>query len=142
MVRKNAVLCLGCIVFLLLAAKASLGDDELFRPAQSYFSGGYYAQAVAIGDVNGDHKPDVIVSNRCLSYPDDCHGLIGVLLGNGDGTFQPVATYPSGGYLPMSISDVNGDGKPDLIVGNSCLTSQDCDGGGALAGCGKMDAAT
>jgi FG-GAP-like repeat/FG-GAP repeat len=46
-----------------------------------------------------------------------------VLLGNGDGTFQTVVTYGSGGTLVGSLTtvvaaDVNGDGKPDLLVSN------------------------
>ena len=45
---------------------------------------------------------------------------LGVLLGNGDGTFQPALTYGSGGSLATSVvaADVNGDGKPDLVAGN------------------------
>jgi hypothetical protein len=44
----------------------------------------------------------------------------GVLLGNGDGTFRAAVTYGSGGYSASSlaIADVNGDGKPDLLVAN------------------------
>jgi len=46
--------------------------------------------------------------------------VIGVLLGKGDGTFQPVVNYSSGGSDPTSVvvADVNGDGKPDLLVAN------------------------
>jgi hypothetical protein len=45
-----------------------------------------------------------------------------VLLGNGDGTFQSAVAYDSGGGASsVSISDVNRDGKPDLMVGNGSL---------------------
>src|SRR6478672_801370 len=39
---------------------------------------------------------------------------LGVLLGNGDGTFQTAATYKLDGRSPSSVAvaDVNGDGKP------------------------------
>ena len=42
-----------------------------------------------------------------------------VLLGNGDGTFQPAQTYAAGA-VPRSVAvgDFNGDGKPDLAVAN------------------------
>jgi hypothetical protein len=42
--------------------------------------------------VNGGGRADLLVSNNASSN-------IGVLLGNGDGTFQPVTTYGSGGYF-------------------------------------------
>src|SRR2546427_4735451 len=37
-------------------------------------------------------------------------------LQNADGSFQTAVSYPSGGYYAYSlgVSDVNGDGKPDL----------------------------
>jgi len=43
-------------------------------------------------------------------------GTVGVLLGNGDGTFhQPAVNHSSGGQITWSgtIADVDGDGKPD-----------------------------
>jgi FG-GAP-like repeat len=40
-----------------------------------------------------------------------------VLLGNGDGTFQPAVSYSAGSYLvSLSLSDVTGDSKPDLAA--------------------------
>ena len=74
--------------------------------------------AVVIADVNGDGIPDLIVTNVCgKTCPG---GVVGVLLGNGDGTFQPAVTYSSGGNEPLAltVADLNGDGKPDLVVGN------------------------
>jgi hypothetical protein len=80
--------------------------------------------SVAVADVNGDGKPDLLVTNNSAG------GNVGVLLGNGDGTFQPAVTYSSGGILPDSVTvgDVNGDGKLDLVVANQC----------AAGGCGNL----
>ena len=43
-----------------------------------------------------------------------------MLLGNGDGTFQPAVSYGSGGLdaASVAVADLNGDGKPDLLVAN------------------------
>jgi hypothetical protein len=97
--------------------------DGTFRPAVTYGSGGESAKSVAIGDLNGDGKPDLVVANCGLSTrcpPDGGVGSIGVLLANGDGTFRTAVTYLSGGIDPASvaIADVNNDGKPDLVVGH------------------------
>ena len=45
-----------------------------------------------------------------------------MLLGNGDGTFQRAVAYNTGGAEASSaiVADVNGDGKPDILVTNSC----------------------
>ena len=96
--------------------------DGTFQTAVTYGSGGYYADSVAVADVNGDGKPDLVVANACASSSNCANGgSVGVLLGNGDGTFQAAVTYGSGGqYEPdsVAVADVNGDGKPDLLVAN------------------------
>ena len=58
--------------------------------------------------------------------------VLGVLLGNGDGTFQAPVTYSSGGYQSYSVAigDVNGDGKPDLVAANLCQSAGNCGNGG------------
>jgi hypothetical protein len=92
-----------------------------FANAVAYGSGGYYPYSAAVADVNGDGKPDVLVVNSCFSNSNCMNGTVGVLLGNGDGTFQAAVTYGSGGNSPESVAvaDVNGDGKPDVLVVNS-----------------------
>ena len=93
--------------------------DGTFQPVETYDSGGGWAWSVAVGDVNGDGKPDLVVANRdgSTSCPD---GSVDVLLGKGDGTFDPAVDYCTGGSTPMSVAvaDVNRDGKLDLIVAN------------------------
>jgi hypothetical protein len=112
------------------AVSVSLGNgDGTFQPPQTYSTGGGTAYSVAVADVNRDGKPDILVVNACAG-PGNCSmGTIGVLLGNGDGTFQPAKSYSSGGEEPFAIAvaDVNGDGKPDVLVGNGC----------AIDNCGK-----
>src|SRR6267378_918476 len=78
-----------------LSAGASPMDSPppLFAPAVAYDSGGFYAFSVAVGDVNRDGKPDLVVANYCgdvtsSSCTSGTPSTVGVLLGNGDGTFQ------------------------------------------------------
>ncbi len=96
--------------------------DGTFQAPVSYASGGFQALGVAVGDVNDDGKLDLVVVSSCGSGDATCHGQVGVLLGNGDGSFRPVIVYDSGGSLPygVTIADVNGDGHPDLVVANGC----------------------
>ena len=109
-------------------------SNPIFLTAPTYGSGGYYAESVAVADVNGDGKPDLVVTDQCSDSGCINHGFVGVLLGKGDGTFQPVGTYDSGGYNAFSVAveDVNGDGKRDLVVANVCATSN-CSTGGAVS---------
>jgi hypothetical protein len=95
--------------------------DGTFQPAVLINSGGCWPAQVATADVNGDGKVDLLVANDCDSSSGCPNGSAGVLLGNGDGTFQPVATYLSGGTYSTSIAvaDLNADGKPDVVLANS-----------------------
>ena len=110
-----------------------IGSGEIvfvMLPSVFYESGGS-PDSVAIADVNGDGKLDLLVVNCSVGACID-KGSIGVLLGNGDGTFLPAVTYDSGGYaaVDVAVADVNGDGKPDLLVAN-CGTQFDCFGTGS-----------
>jgi hypothetical protein len=105
--------------------------DGTFAAAVPYNSGGYDARGVSIGDVNGDGKPDLIVANGCSDFTCADSGTMGVLLGNGDGTFQAAADYGTGGAydLHVAVADVNGDGKPDVLAVNVCVSNTSCPNG-------------
>jgi hypothetical protein len=46
-----------------------------------------------------------------------------VLLGNGNGTFAPPVSYNVNGRAHILVGDLNGDGKPDILVVDSNLTA-------------------
>jgi uncharacterized protein (DUF2141 family) len=98
--------------------------DGTFQPAVAYNPGGAWTKTVAVADVNGDTKPDLLVTNQCgvgCTGTND-EGSVGVLLGNGDGTFQPAVNFRTGGpgalADSLAVGDFNRDGRPDLAVGN------------------------
>ncbi len=77
--------------------------------------------SIAVGDLNGDGIPDMALSSGGTLAPTDSGYEVAVLIGIGDGTFKPAAFYPTDfGPAGIAIADMNGDGKPDLIVMHCC----------------------
>ena len=67
-------------------------------------------QTVAIADLNGDGKRDVVFG---------ANPSVSVRLGNGDGTLGPLTGYASGGDVRgIAIGDVTGDALPDVVASN------------------------
>jgi hypothetical protein len=74
---------------------------------------GLGSEYIATADLNLDGNPDLLIGHFNSNH------VVGVLLGNGDGTFQPEVTYPIGGEVEgMAVADFNHDGIPDLAVAN------------------------
>jgi hypothetical protein len=100
------------------ASTPTFTDQQLFTTGGTTF-------AVAVADINGDGKPDIVAS-------DDQDGKIFVLLNttpSGATTASFTNAKPSGfrlqsGAASIAVADLNGDGKPDLVVGgdNNAVT--------------------
>jgi hypothetical protein len=91
--------------------------DGTFAPHLQYVTD-YAPQAVAIGDLNGDGKQDLVTVNFA-SYQFAANGSASVLLGNGDGAFPTHVEYPIGvDPAFVAITDLDQDGKLDLVIEN------------------------
>jgi hypothetical protein len=89
-----------------------LGNGDGTFQYRSTSAAGDEPFSVAVGDFNGDGTLDLAVADYDFRSPG-----VSVLLGNGDGTFQPAMTYDAGGYpKSVAVGDFNGDGTPDLAV--------------------------
>lgn len=81
------------------------GDGSFQDPVLLQLARGYTQMAVA--DVNGDGRPDLLFSDG---------GLISIVHNTGNRTFAPEVHYVSGGVSSFVVQDVNGDGFPDIVI--------------------------
>lgn len=111
-------LAVGSSRFNQLSVILGRGDGTFSNPNGLISQHGIGVADVKVADFNGDGKMDLaVLGAQCTGcYPE----AVSILLGNGDGTFQAPVRFdvPFGGYN-MAIADLNGDGKPDIIVINS-----------------------
>ena len=78
--------------------------------------------AIASAYLNGDNNLDVVTGDATPPSPGPDSSTISVLLGNGDGTFQPKVNYQGctvGSALQILLADFNRDGNTDIALGCS-----------------------
>ncbi len=101
-----------------------LGDGTFGAPALIADVRQQRQSTLTLGDVNRDGRQDIVLGHSFCCEGGIDLSVFGILYGNGDGTFQPVARYivPANGRVGLSghnplIADFNGDSKPDVVVG-------------------------
>ena len=117
----------GNSVSVLLGQRARLGDTTFFIPSaaptptfasQAVFSTTHSLRGVEYGDINLDGKLDMLVTHV------NGANVVSILLnttpfGSATPTFSAPTTFEVNGYpMAVAISDLNGDGRPDVAVAN------------------------
>ena len=95
------------------------GDGTFAAPVTFPNTSGFDSPAVDAVDLNNDGKLDVVIAHEIACYVAPCvtTDLISVMIGNGDGTFQPSREIPVGrGMSEIAVGDYNRDGFKDLAI--------------------------
>jgi hypothetical protein len=106
-------------MFLFPELAGSVAAQTLRFTAHKDYSSGYGPAAIAVGDINGDQRPDLAVA---LAFSD----AVAVMLGNADGSFQPPRTVylgPSMNPRSVAIGDFDRDSRQDLAVANAAANT-------------------
>ena len=91
--------------------------DGTLASAVTYSSGGSGPRSIALADFNGDGTQDIAVTNVGAAVDN-----VGVLLGDGTGSFGVATTFLTGGSAlnrgGVAAGDFNADGNQDIAVTN------------------------
>ncbi|MBI4183887.1 MAG: VCBS repeat-containing protein [Proteobacteria bacterium] len=100
-------------------------DADVFNTTAlpAYATGGSTPHGVVTGDFDNDGNQDMVVADFVIAGPN-----VGVLLGNGDGTFQTASTVALGvlnrSPNEMTAADFDGDGNLDLAIQTGGIANQ------------------
>src|SRR5829696_5991695 len=98
------------------------GDGTFGAPVNFPNTSGFDSPAIAAVDLDDDGKLDVVIAHEIACYTAPCVAseVISVMIGNGDGTFQPSREIQVGrGMAEIAVGDYNRDGFKDLAIAGS-----------------------
>ncbi len=102
-----------------LALLAGRGDGTFAAPVNFANTSGFDSPAVVATDVTGDGRLDIVIAHQIACYTAPCTvaNTISLMVGNGDGTFQPTREIDVGrGMSKIAVGDFNRDGNADLAI--------------------------
>ena len=108
-----AIACLGNNSQGSVAVLIGVGDGSFAPPVFYSFTPPQAAGAVVATDLNHDGQLDLAVA---LSHFPSANNSLAILLGNGDGTFQPAVLSIHGNADDIAAEDFNQDGDTDLAL--------------------------
>ena len=89
--------------------------NRRFEKAVHFASGGAQPIGIAVGDLNHDGIPDLVIAN--WGHGAGPYGNLSVLLGEGGGRYGKPVSYPAGIHPhQLVLGDFNGDGNLDVAV--------------------------
>jgi FG-GAP-like repeat/PASTA domain len=111
-VRAALVAVVTLVALVSSAGAGGLGGSSgpSFGRARAY-AAGHAAAVVAVGDLTGDAKPDLVTVNG--------PGTVAVLINRGNGSFSAKRDFATGaGPRSVAIGDLNADGSGDVATAN------------------------
>ena len=119
---RHAAVLAASLLLGALPMRAEAINSGLFSPYRAVPTGSW-PEAVQVGDVNGDGLADVVLTTSYYFDPEHDFKLY-VFLQQPDGQLAAAVLFPTNGNYPnparsVQIGDVNGDGRPDIVLGNN-----------------------
>ncbi|MBF9142889.1 T9SS type A sorting domain-containing protein [Hymenobacter properus] len=104
-------------LLLALGAAGPAAWGQSFGPVSTYNVGTTDPNSVALGDMNGDGRLDIVTVNPSAAS-------VGVLLGQVGGGFGNPTFYPAGGpttapLAGVAVGDLNADGRLDIVMSSA-----------------------
>src|SRR5439155_12354475 len=112
----------GVLIYWGGAGRSALGEKFTRLPGES-------ASALAVGDLNGDGHPDIVLANEYRTYGREAHGVYTidnevqlnsyVYWGSGEGySVSRRTALPTLKATGVALGDLNGAGRPDIVFAN------------------------